>query len=529
VPVVSGTFAPLKLDGELTARTSNFGVYDRPAEEKSRERIFGVGDAQIGAHLAIRPDALKFLDVRVTLPHSLVEGGMVSIGFHNDLRVDTPKVTADMEDLSPIGPVAMHGKVQVSATVTGTFNHPEPAGDIQSIAGFGVADMQFGDISAGHVKVDVLAPTVEITGVRARRRDSPYEVPTATLKFGGSHGFVVDAVGSSPGFGLRDMLSMFSLDEDPRYDGLEAKIATRAEVHVALGGPEDKCGSGFIGIDGKGHLTDVSLYGERFAQGDADVSLRWSDREAGIAGADIDVRSFVLSKVQPPTGTRAGVTGTVLGSASIRRGGALAGNVMVEGVPLGRVDTLGSFASEVEGSVSGMAHFSGDLDDFHPGASIVTRAELDASATRIRGVAFPSSHLQVEMSQRFAQQKRVLRHTRCGAPVAPPFDKAAFLADTSSHGDWKVNGELFGATVRLTDVVATRAKAPRMSGRVSLRGLDLGALAHIYGARKPEPEDAGASAGRSGESSSPRTSRSTIPPTRAPSSSSGPSSCRAAP
>ena len=489
VPVVSGTLVPLKLDGELTARTSNFGVYDRPAEEKARERIFGVTDAQIASHLAIRPDALKFVDTRVTLPRSQIEGALVSIGFHNELRVDAPKVTADLEDVSPIGPVALHGKAQVSGLVTGTFNTPAPVGDIQAIPGFAVADMQFGDISAGHVKVDVHAPTVEITGVRAKRRESPYEVPTATLKIGGSKGFLVDAVGTSPGFGLRDLLSMFALDEDPRYDGLEAKIATRAEVHVALGGPEDTCGSGFIAIDAKGHLTDVGLFGERFAQGDADVSLHWYDRQAGIAGADIDVRSFVLSKVQPPSGTRAGVTGTVLGSASIQRGGAVSGNVMVEGVPLGRFDTLGAYASEVEGSISGMAHVSGDLDDFHAGAGLVTRAELDASATRFRGVAFPSSHLEVDMTQRFPEEKRMAGRTRCGAPVPPPFDKAAYLGDTTSHGEWRVNGELFGGTVRLTDVVATRAKAPHLSGRIALRGVDLGSFARVYANRKPEAEE----------------------------------------
>jgi translocation and assembly module TamB len=373
-PLIAGTFAPLKLDGDFTAKTYSFGVYDRPAEDKARERIFGFAEAGIAAHLGVRPDGIKFMDVRATLPRSQVEGAFVSIGFHDDLRVETPVIVADMDDLSPIGPVTMHGKVKASATVTGTFNHPEPVGDIQSIAGFTVADVQFGDLGSGHVKVDVLAPEVDVTGVRARRRESPYEVPTATLRFGGSHGFVVDAVGASPAFGLRDLLSMFSLDDDPRYDGLDAKIATRADVHVALGGPEDACGSGYIGVDAKGHLTKVGIFGESFAQGDADVSLHWYDRQAGIAGADLDVRSFVLSKVEPPTGTRAGATGTVLGSASIRRGGAVSANVMVEGVPLGRIDSLGTVARELEGSISGMAHVTGDMDDFHAGAGLLTRA-----------------------------------------------------------------------------------------------------------------------------------------------------------
>jgi translocation and assembly module TamB len=487
--VISGTLAPLKLDGDFTARTSTFGVYDRPAADKARERIFGVGDAQIAAHLGFRPDSLNFMDVRVTLARSHVEGALVSIGFHGNLRVDAPHVTADLEDMSPIGPVALHGKLQTSGRVTGTIHHPEPEGDLQSLTGFGVADIQFGDLMSGHVKVDVFGPEVEITGVRAKRRDSAYEVPSATLKFGGTRGFLVDAVGSSGGFGLRDLLSMFALDEDPRYDGLDARIATRADVHVALGGPEDRCGAGYIAVDAKGHLTGVGIFGEHFAQGDADMSIRWYDRSAGISGADLDVRSFVLSKVQPASGTRPVAIGTVLGSATIRRGGALSANVMIEGLSLSRVDALGSLAGQLEGSAAGMAHVSGNLDDFRPDASLVTRAEIDVASTRLRDVPLASSHLQVEMTQRFPQQKRAIGHTRCGAPIAPPFDKAAYLADTSSHGEWKVNGELLGGTVRLTDVVATRAKAPRMSGRVSLRGVDLGPLARIYSEHKADSDE----------------------------------------
>jgi translocation and assembly module TamB len=497
-PIISGTFDPLKLDGDFTGKTYSFGVYDRPAEDRTRQRLFGVAEAQLAARVSVRPDALKFVEVRATLPRSRVEGGYVSLGYHDELRIDVPRVVADLDDLSPIGPVALHGKVTASSHVGGTFNHPEPEGDIQSIGGFAVSDVQFGDISSGHVKVDVVGPQMFVTGVHARRRESAYAVPTATLRFGGARGFVVDAVGESPALGLRDLLSMFALDEDPRYDGLDATIMTRADVHVALGGPEDTCGSGYVGVEGKGHLTRASIYGERFAQGDADVSLHWYDRMAGIAGTDVDVRSFVLAKTEPPSGTRAGATGTLLGSASIRRGGALSANVMVEGVPLSRIDALGSYARQVEGSISGMAHISGNLDDFRPDAGFVVRTELDVSGTRVREVALPSSHLQVEMSHRFAQQRRSVGRTRCGAPVAPPFERAAYLADTSSHGEWRLNGELLGGTVMLTNVVATRAKAPRLSGRIGLRGVDLGAMARVAGAAKasePVAEVGGAALG----------------------------------
>jgi translocation and assembly module TamB len=483
----SGSLVPLKLDGDFTAKTTNFGVYDRPAEDKARERVFGFAEAGLASHVSIRPNALQFVDVHATLPRSHVDGGFCSIGFHNDLRVDAPKIVADMDDLSPIGPVVMHGRVEASAKITGMFNHPEPVGDIQSIAGLVIGDIQFGDVSSGHVKVDVLTPEVEITGLKAKRRDSAYEVPTATLKFG--KGFAVNAVGQSAGFGLRDLLSMFSLDEDPRYDGIDARIATRADVHVALGGVEDQCGSGYLQVDAKSHLTDVNVFGEKFAQGDADASVRWYDRVQGIAGAEVDLRSFVLNKVQKPTGTKAAATGTVLGSASIRRGGALAADVMIENIPLSRLDSLGTAASQVEGAVSGVAHVAGNLDDMHPDASLVATTQLDFAGMRVRSVGLPPSHLEVRMTQRFPQQKRVMGHTKCGAAIGPPFDKAAYLADTSSHGEWILDGSLLGNTVQLGNVVMTRAKAPHISGRVSLRGLDLGVMAKMSSGRKGEGEE----------------------------------------
>ncbi len=250
VPSLSGTFAPLKLDGDLTAQTYTFGIYDRPADDHARERIFGLSEALIATHVAVRPDSLRFTDVRVTLPHSRVDGGFVSLGFHNELRVEAPHVLVDLEDVSPIGPVPLRGKAELSAHIGGTFQNPTPEGDLKSIAGFMVADLAFGDLTAGHVKVQVRPPEVAVTGVRAMRRESPYEVPTATLRFGGSSGFVVDAVGTSPGFGLRDLLSMFALDEDPRFDGLDAKMALRSNVHVALGGAEVPCGGGFVSVEG---------------------------------------------------------------------------------------------------------------------------------------------------------------------------------------------------------------------------------------------------------------------------------------
>jgi translocation and assembly module TamB len=289
---------------------------------------------------------------------------------------------------------------------------------------------------------------------------------------------------------------MFGLDDDPRFDDLDASLGLRANVHVAVGGPEDACGNGYIAIDAKTSLSHASLYGERFAHGDADVSLRWHDRMQGIAGADLDVRSFVLEKVQPAAGTRASASGMILGSARLRRGGALTANMSIDGVPLGRVDMLGALGAQLDGAMSGVAQVTGNLDDFQPGAGFVVRAALDASGTRMRGVPLGGSHLNVRFTSRMAQETHAVGRSRCGAPVGAPFDKQTYLADTSSHGDVVVDGSLFGQTVTVSDLTLTRAQSPHLSGRVSLRGLDLGPLARI--ASLSEGGDAAAAPARLG-------------------------------
>jgi translocation and assembly module TamB len=484
-PLLSGSFSPLRIDGDFTAKTYSFGVYDRPAEDPARERLVGFSEAQLAAHLGVRPDGIKFMEVRATLPRSQIDHGFVSIGFHNDLRVEVPTMRANLDDISPIGGVPMHGILEATAHVGGTFSRPEPEGDIKSATAFVVADLELGDVSSGHVKVDTTVPEVSISGVHAKRRSSSYEVSTARLQFGGTHGFAVDAVAASEALGLRDFLSMFALDEDPRFEGIDASLGARAGIHVSVGGPEDLCGAGFVSVDAKGQLADVSAYGERFERGSAEMTFRWFDRQRGIAGADVDFRSFVLEKTAAPAGRRAGEVGTVLGSASIRRGGELSANVMIGNVPLARVSALGTFASQVEGSLSGVAHVTGQLDDFRPDAGFVARAELEASGTRVRGVPFGDSHLDVRLKHRLSQPHAGVGRTKCGAPIAPAFDKAAYAADETSHGEWTVDGAVLGETVHLHDLVLTRARSPHVTGRVLFRGLDLGSVFRVVEARDP--------------------------------------------
>ena len=78
-----------------------------------------------------------------------------------------------------------------------------------------------------------------------------------------------------------------------------------------------------------------------------------------------------------------------------------------------------SVDSQVEGAISGVAQVVGNLDDFRPDASLVATTQLDFAGVRVRQIPMPPSHLNVRLTQRFPQQKRVMGHTKCGGRDRP--------------------------------------------------------------------------------------------------------------
>lgn len=477
VPLMAGTLDPLHLDGEMTAATADFAVFDKARDDPEKSRLIGFKEAALAAHVQVRPDALQFKNVHAQLPTSRIDQGFCSIGFHNDLVVEAPQNHVDLVDISPIGDVPMAGEVDADVRVLGKFNDPHLTADL-AIDRYVLGDIPFGDVKAGHAAFS--GNVVDLSALRVQKGKSTYEVPTARLDFGRDASLYVDATATASSLGLRDFFAIFHMDDDPRFEELDAKIATKSKVHVALGGPEDTCGDGFIDVAAAVHARDVRLYGEIFEDGDANVAYRWGDRRAGVLGADVDVRSFVLHKVLE-SGSRRPL-GSVVGSATLRRGGALAGSFVVESLPLGRMQKLGAFAADVEGAASGFAQVSGTLDAFR------LDAELDATPVRLRGMPFGPSHLRASMTQRPSGVKAVGK-TTCGGDLFPTFDKEAYLRDTSSQGEYRVSGELLGGQVQVESLTMTRQKDASLSAQVGLQRLDVGALLKAFA---PEKKDVAA-------------------------------------
>jgi translocation and assembly module TamB len=479
---LSGPLVPMKLDGDVVARTEGFVVYDAPVDEPTHQRVIGVTSALVNMHLHITDEALQFQTIHVVTPHSVLDATMVSLGYDEDLLVDVPHAQVGLEDITPLSTTAIGGHALVSVKLVGKFGSPELTGE-GHIDDFSLGDIPFGNVLEVHAQLENVR-TLILTNVRAQKNKSLYEMPSAKLDFGGSAGLDMDAEARSSAFGLRDFLSLFHMEDDPRFASFDADMAPRARIHLALGGPEDVCGAGFIDVRAQVHAQKVALYGETFDDGDVDLEYRSYDQPAGLAGVDVDVRSMTLNRLHP-AGQPA--IGQILGSASIHRGGLLRGTITVDGMPLSRLAALKSFGGRLEGAASGVLDIGGNV------SSPELRADLDVTPIRARRATFGPSHLHLFARQ--ADSSDIAGYTPvCHLPIGRPYDKVA-AAQAPLLGKAVLDGQLFGGQIELTKVTLSsqlttapgHVADPEVSGAIAFRHLDLGALLDAT-RRAPEEE-----------------------------------------
>ncbi len=463
-----GTVDPLHLDGELVGHTKNLAVFDLPTDDPNRTRAVGTKEGHFVGKIAVRPDSLQFNQVNVRTAHSTIDQLSVSIGFHEVIHIEMPHAKLDIADVSPLGHVQMSGVADVSLSLKGPFSNPHLEGDIAGITNFEIGDLPFGNVTAGHVTLSDKR-YLDLREVHAVKGKSNFDLSTGRLDFGGRASMQLDAQIATKSLDVRDFFNVFKLDEDPRFKEIEGTLQSNARLHLALGGPEDKCGGGYLDVQASVNAQKLNLMGEHFDDGHADFEYRWLDQKAGIEGAEIDVRSLSLTKVKKEG--RAPL-GAVLGSLSVHRGGDLRGNLVLQSFPLGRIDLLGAVAPKIEGAASGVARLGGSISAFN------VDMDLNVTPVRILGAPFGGSDLHVGIAS-LPSKAKVIGKTTCGAPISAPFDKDAWGKDTSVQGSYTVDGALFGGQVKLEKVVVTKAKSPVVTGRIALERFDLGPLGKL--------------------------------------------------
>ncbi len=456
---IRGTLAPLHIDADLYSDTSDFEVFDRAYHDPARKHMIGVHAALVRGRIGVRPDAFEIYDTRADFGHSSLYTNLVSIGFHNDMRLVVSKTSKlDLADISPLVGIKMAGKAQIGADMAGKSGNPLLTGDL-AIQGFEFGGFPIGDIKSARVKFRPL--WVAFTDVRGRKGASDFRIPTARLDFDGPNSVVADADVKSDRFGLRDFLAMWLFDTDPRFDDIKGETAVNARVRYVLKGPDDPCGDGNLRVDGKAAFTRLDLFDERYDSGKAEFDFRWPDGKASYMGFDLDVPSMTLVKG----------TGTLLGSLRVRPGGIVHGNMVGTAVPLSKIDALGSLGVGLDGQASGVGEIGGTID------ALSVDMHVRLSPVRIGSARLPGSELAVKLVPE-KKPLRTLGTTRCGQPIPAPFERAEFDRD-KPDGVFHVDGRVFGGQIKLSDLQITRQRHKRVEGDVDLDALDLGALAQL--------------------------------------------------
>jgi translocation and assembly module TamB len=455
-----GTLAPLRLDAEFTTSTSDFEVFDRAFDDPQRHHMIGVKEAHVAGHAAIRPDAVVFRNTRLDFGESHIDA-TVSLGFDNDLIVSiAPTTKIDLATVSPLANLTLAGKAALSGELQGKFKDPQLVGDL-SVAGFALHDFPLGDITSSKVRFRPL--TIDFSDLHAKKGKSTFDIPTGRLDFNGPATLVATATVDAADLYVRDFLHMFHFDTDPRFDNVDGHGRTTATLRYDLGGKGDPCGGGAVAIRGALHMASMDLFEEHYDSLDSEFSYHWLDRDAADLGLDLDIRSLTLKKGR----------GTLFGSGTIRRGGAIRAELVADDIPFSHVQALGSMSKILDGTASAVGTVSGTIDEME--------ADVDVrmSPVRIGTSVLPASKFHVGLVPA-KRNAKIVGNTRCGQPITSGFDRAEYDRDVA-QGTFHVTGELFDHQVAFDDFKITRQRHKTTSGLVSFDKLDLSALGSLRG------------------------------------------------
>lgn len=456
---LSGTLSPVSLDGELSAETRDFEVFDRAFHDKSRKHMIGVKNSTLRGKVGVRPDALVIYDTRTEFGKSSMFVKLVSIGFDNHLKVQiSPGSKLNLSDISPLIDIPMLGLAELDVNLSGISSDPLLTGNLK-VAGFEFGGFPLGDIKSSKVKFRPL--WLELTDVAGQKGKSDFRIASGKLDFGTRASLVVDAKVESASLDLRDFFHMWHFDQDPRFDGIEGKTGVEARIRYVLGGPEDRCTGGVLHTTGKMKTHALSLYDERYDGGHGSFDFLWNDRDATIRGVRLDIPEFVLRKG----------SGTLSGKLQVSPGAKVSGEYYANAIPIGKIDALPPMLRAAEGSLNASGLISGTLD------ALQTELSANVTGLSVGRSRLPPSLLQVRLVP-IQQPEKIVGTTRCGQPISAPFERAGYDRDLPA-GVFHTDASLLGGQLLLQNLSVTRQRKKLLTGTVVMANLDLGALSEL--------------------------------------------------
>ena len=456
---VQGTISPLHIDSDVKVDVRDFEVFDAGFDDPTRRTVMYIRQAWVRSKFNVRPNAIQFQDARIDFQNSHLNV-FTSLGFDNHFRLIVSEgSTIELEDINPLLDIPWKGRVDLTVDIADNFDEPVIQSDI-AIKDFEFAGMAFGEVK--HANIVFRPMVMDILNVQAVKGGSAYEMPAMRIDFTGPTPVSVDARVQSASMDLRDFLSLFGFDKDPRFEGLSGVTAVNAQVHFEDEGPLDRCGGGWLGIHAEATARQLDLFGERFDSGSFVLDYEWFDRAAQEFGIRVDIPSVVLRKGD----------GTIVGQGAIRPGGILRARAVATNIPVSKLDALGATGLALDARVSATADVRGTLDSIE--------ADVDAriSPLRLGTAVLPSSWLAIHLAP-IESPQRIIGRSQCGHPISAPFDPIAYAKDMPT-GVFEVRGELFAGQVLVQDAHITRQSSKVVTGTIVARDLDIGKVAQVW-------------------------------------------------
>ncbi|MGA7120888.1 MAG: hypothetical protein WBY94_12365, partial [Polyangiaceae bacterium] len=380
---VEGTLSPLSLSGDLAAQTGGFAVADAACDIERCERIWSFGRSTIAARASLTPQGFAMDDVRATLTGGDVQAAHVLIGFHDQLSVEGGRARLDLGATSPLASLSIAGRMNAGARVSGRLG--DPVVDFSgTVDGFVLGGDPLGDVTS--VRGRYHATTLRFDAVSATKGRSQYQVPSLRIEFGHDGQLDVDAIVRARELAVYDLLSMVHLEG--RLSMLGGSLSDAlARVRFVHKGPEDELGLGTIFVSADAGLVRPSAFGEHFDRGTLGVDVRWWDRDAGLAGVDVDLRSLEVRDGGPGRPAQQG--GSLVASGQLTRG-TIRASAVAAALPLSRVFVSPKVGASIGGWISGVAQAAGTIEAL--GAS----ADVEVSPLRVANAHFGPSSVHVE-------------------------------------------------------------------------------------------------------------------------------------
>ncbi len=355
-----GTLEPLRLRGPFHARTHDFMVTRDGFRARPVRRVIGIPRGTIDARWSILPDGMRFEGLTAEMPQSRLDAD-IFLGFDNTLRVHATTVGGNLEDITPLERYAIAGVGNADVTIDGTFFVPNVRGHLA------FEDFHFDTFHLGRVESDAtLSPDGQVVTfpmARGQRGSSEYRAENMVLDFSGGR-FRMETLVHLDGTDLTDLYDVFAFTGDERFTPYQGRLRGQADVRYTSGYPGD-LPSGTLDVEVQSRFERAELTGYAFDGGELVAHWRWIDREQGIAGAELSVPHFSLSKGP----------GTVGGEGRMALGGDLDFTVVAARLDLSRLEGVGDVLVGIEGVGTALGRVRGTLS--------VPHADLDVGVTNV--------------------------------------------------------------------------------------------------------------------------------------------------